>query len=172
MLVLKNLDSLFERPSMSAAVAGKCLHNDWDKLNSGLLVIKPSLDLYNTLCESIDTTIKSKNELGLACGDQDVFHYVFPRWNKETELHLHESYNVLFNVIGTFLKYYNCNEKDIAIVHFIGEKKPWHYSRLHWIKLILDAIKYRDYRFLGFRVKCWNMYYKMCKNGSNKYENL
>ena len=45
MLVLANMDELFDRPHMSAVPAGRLVHSGWVRLNGGLLVIEPKKGL-------------------------------------------------------------------------------------------------------------------------------
>lgn len=45
MIVLRNIDELFEKPHMSAVSAGKFLYPDWIRLNSGIMVIEPEQGL-------------------------------------------------------------------------------------------------------------------------------
>ena len=52
-LILKNLDDLFERPHMTSALDGEYfnLWPGWDHFNSGIMVIEPSEKLFNDLLD-------------------------------------------------------------------------------------------------------------------------
>ena len=74
MIVLKNIDHLFDKEHMSAVVAGKGLNPEWIKLNSGLMVIEPEKISISDIMNTLDN-VKSKKEIiknGL--GDQDLFN--------------------------------------------------------------------------------------------------
>ncbi|MBQ8628670.1 MAG: hypothetical protein IJ421_04250 [Prevotella sp.] len=49
MIVLKNIDELFECQDMSAVQAGRFLYPDWVRLNSGCVVFSPSKTIFNRL---------------------------------------------------------------------------------------------------------------------------
>lgn len=122
MLVMKNIDILFDKPHYSAAVAGECSHK-YRYLNSGLLVLEPSRQLYNTMIERIPQTIKNRLNNNLNVGDQDVFHAALPTWSENKALKLTENFNCFFEDLSILHKSFNYNE--IYIVHFKGAFKPW-----------------------------------------------
>jgi alpha-N-acetylglucosamine transferase len=61
MLVLHNLDHLFEKPHMSAVMAGICERPSWKNFNSGMLVIKPHEAFFTQLEESVVPAINRKS---------------------------------------------------------------------------------------------------------------
>lgn len=126
MMVLSNIDDLFDKPPMSAVQAGFLLHNDWNRLNSGLMVIKPDMEVCDRLISQLPMTIQSYNAVKSGVGDQDVINDVFPNWSNEEELHLLEGYNMFFKHLTIYHKRFGFQMKDIKVVHFIGKQKPWH----------------------------------------------
>lgn len=134
MFVLYNLDHLFDYPHMSAVVAGHSFpgNENWVDLNSGLMVIQPQEGLAFELQKYIPKIIECRD----VCGDQDVLQLYYYDWPNHPEKNLGEKYNV-FSQHASFyennLGYSYSNEmnnpKSIAVIHFIGEQKPW---MQHW----------------------------------------
>lgn len=129
MLVRKNIDHLFARPSMTAVAAGKTLRPDWVQLNTGLVVLEPSNSLFQLLLNSVEPAVRCKREGGLPAGDQDVFHQAFPDWPNRHDLHLSENYNTFsFDLDRLCGRQSQSCYEDIFVVHFAGPHKPWHRS--------------------------------------------
>lgn len=125
MLVLKNIDHLFNFPHMSACHDG---HYDKINLNSGLMVIEPTNNkselerIVGFISEVIHNT---------QFGDQDIIRLAFPEWKFKDELHLSEQYNLFFENVAKRKKelnydILNSTKNPIYIVHFIGYDKPWY----------------------------------------------
>lgn len=125
MLILNNIDRLFDAPTCSAVIAGKAVNSDWTRLNSGLMVIEPDIELYNNLISNIEPTIIKRKEKGFSCGDQDVFQETLERWTCQSEKHLPEIFNCFYNSIIDVARELNCSIDEISVVHFVGKYKPW-----------------------------------------------
>lgn len=134
MMVLKNLDELFKKPHLSAVAAGYLENSDWTRLNSGLMVIQPEDHLSEKIMGSFDQAMEEVNVLGNSkIGDQDVINAYYSEWPLQKNLHLDESYNLFFSDIDAYIKKHGYqmpvigdnNSKDIRVVHFIGNRKPW-----------------------------------------------
>ena len=133
MLVLRNLDHLFERPHMSAAVPDKLMpgHESWVQLCSALMVIEPQPGLAAAIMQhvpAVEARMKSFS-------DQDLLHEHFPDWPLHPELELGQGYGMFPDSIDRYVKRlgYNLNlaaldERTIAVVHFVGSRKPWSWS--------------------------------------------
>lgn len=148
--VADKIDELFEKPNMSAVVAGKSypFNTKWNELNSGLMVIEPKKGMRDNLIGHMSDFERRKRTLRKphkqeskrffssisllkikdrickfiqGVGDQDILEDFF-HWKEQPELHLDEQYNV-------FSKYADYYEKKLGIkpkcYHFIGAKKPW-----------------------------------------------
>ncbi len=148
MMILRNLDSLFDCPHMSAVAAGQVMHPEWNRLNSGLMVVNPSHDDYLKLVDCIDSTYEARNAVGEGFGDQDVINECFSEWTLNNALHLPEIYNVMLGYAGVMKKAGQiCGVDDIYVYHFTGAQKPWSDSRSDLIVIILKMLK-RSLSFL------------------------
>lgn len=159
MLVLRNLDHLFEKPHLTACVAGKYLNPDWVLFNSGLLVIKPDEIYAQKLVDSIPKAIERRKLAGLPCGDQDVFQEACLNWDEFAELHLPEQYNVFSIMLDELCANLFKDKKDIYIVHFIGAKKPWHLSKSDYSKK-LKRLKNSNKHIERYMLKKYKSYCK------------
>ena len=147
MIVLKNIDDLFEKPHMSCVAAGQVLHKDWVDLNSGIMVIEPNKQEYEGLTLITPQIYKSFIEAGTGVGDQDVIKAYFKDWVQNKELHLNEKYNVMLGYAG-YLK------DDVFIYHFTGREKPWRNKIFEDLVIILKIFKrsksLKDFKALAF----------------------
>lgn len=143
MMVLSNIDELFDAPSMSAVVAGGGAHVDWVDLNSGLMVIKPSHALYQnaiSLINSLDENSLSNFRDGI--GDQDIFQMLLPGWKSEMALHLSERFNAFQDCLAMYDSSGYLNFKDVSVVHFELAPKPWAYGIREWLNAVRRALHY------------------------------
>jgi alpha-N-acetylglucosamine transferase len=158
MIVLENIDELFEMPHMTACAAGRLFpgNENWIQLNSGVMVIEPSADIFDKLKNIYISSTKN------FYGDQDVINELYPEWPNLDELHLTEHYNLFYGYADYYSREYrydfqNSMDKygggNIKIIHYAGKNKPWIrniYSVKYTIKKMLSNIKhfkrYLDYR--------------------------
>ncbi|MCC8146258.1 MAG: hypothetical protein LIO93_07440 [Bacteroidales bacterium] len=145
MLILQNIDNLFELPHMSAVSAGKMFpgNEHWVTLNSGLMVIEPSLGLAERIMKTLDTWDRT-----LPVGDQDLIHEYYKDWPQQEKLHLSEEYNCFYS----YMHYYLANKilSQIKVVHFIGIKKPWMLSTKETV--IRSCLLLKNRNFDTFKV--------------------
>ncbi len=146
MLIMNNLDHLFECPNMSAVIAGQCVNPEWKDLNSGLMVIEPSKVMNKELIDAIPATIELRKKEGLDCGDQDVFKKWASGWREHTELHLEEKYNVFFHNARACCRAHNYSITDVAVLHFVGTTKPW-MKNACGLRKMLSIIKHQGFAF-------------------------
>lgn len=134
MIVLKNIDELFEKSHLSAVAAGQREHPDWTRLNSGIMVIDPDKDLPEKMVKVTDLAIEQVKQLGSdKIGDQDVVNAYCPDWPDREELHLDDAYNLFFSDLDAYIQKHGYrmpirgedHPRDIRIIHFVGPKKPW-----------------------------------------------
>ena len=148
MLILQNLDHLFDCLPFSAVPAGysSCLKEDWLNLNSGLIVIQPDLQVEKELLDLAPIVIQEFKDKGQAIGDQDVIKRYCSGWSKNTELHLDEGYNLFADHLTHYIRKWGYSwsgksGKPISVVHFIGKMKPWmKKSFRNWCWIIKTSI--------------------------------
>ena len=126
-LVVDNIDELFESPSISAVNSGGGLPNTmhWTQLNAGMLVIKPNQKMYHDMISKV-SLLPSKDG-----SDQGFLQSYFPDWENEIILHLDQGYNMFSGFLNQFhhLFFYDFAAKTprkvIKMIHFWGDNKPW-----------------------------------------------
>ena len=135
--ILHNLDHLFDLPHMAAMVAGHSYpgNEDWVDLTSGIMTIMPQQGLVKEFEALIPNVIEEKG----ACGDQDILQDYYKEWPQHPELDMGEKYGVMAGYAQYYEKqlgYCYTNEvgnpKSVAVIHYAGERKPWHQ---HWSAL-------------------------------------
>ena len=134
MIVLTNIDELFDKPHMSAVAAGQLLNPAWNRLNSGLMAIVPESGLPEKIALTLDKA-RSDQALGgaTAIGDQDLINAYYSKWASSPELHLDQGYNVFQCDLDAYIEKQGYrlpedagqHERTVKIVHFIGPQKPW-----------------------------------------------
>ena len=168
MLVLKNIDELFEKNHLSAVAAGQLENPDWIRLNSGLMVITPEHQLPEKMIGMMDRAIQDITALGSnKIGDQDIINAYYSAWPDQKDLHLDEGYNVFISHLDAYIVKHGYQisagdtktPKDIRVIHFVGQKKPW----MNWARTrhFLDTFKNKN----SFRWKrqVFSMYLKKLK---------
>lgn len=131
MLVLRNVDELFDRPHLAAVAAGRSQpgNESWDRLNSGCLVVVPEAGAVDRLWAAVPKAMATRD----AVGDQDLIQIAHPEWPDRPDLHLGEEYNLFFVYLEHYtraLGYSLRGDNPIKIVHFVGADKPWTMSLL------------------------------------------
>lgn len=124
MFVLKNIDELFEQENMSAVVDKRkdaLIHDNWIRLNSGLMVITPKKEIFDALQKGI-AILAIKD---ITCGDQDVIQDYDTNWEDKKQLHLNNTYNIFFPYLDYYVKFEKYSLKDMSVIHFIYRMKPW-----------------------------------------------
>lgn len=122
MMVVRNIDHLFDMPHMSAVVADVFNEPDLRQLNSGMIVIEPNKrDFEGMVNLWTSGGIKLPN-----AGDQDVIRAWFKDWENHPELRLAQGYNVFYSDCRTLVKPEQV--EPVYVIHYIGPRKPWQIS--------------------------------------------
>lgn len=134
MLVLQNIDDLFRAPHMAAVDAGRLVHRDWIRLNSGLMVIEPQAQLPQRIATTVETARDEMRREGRpALGDQDLINTFYADWSREGP-HLDQGDNVFFDHLDAYLasglyalpgQAARGTTRGLRVVHFAGRDKPW-----------------------------------------------
>ena len=129
MLVCNNIEELFNRPHLSAVIAGglHSLNSAWCELNSGLLVIKPDKTSFDDLYSLIGH-LPSKDG-----SDQGFLHSAYKFWPANKSLHLDHKFNVPAGYIDEYCNLHRYKfsyrrrslNTNIAVIHYWGRYKPW-----------------------------------------------
>ncbi len=165
MFITANIDELFEKPHMSAVMAGISARPDWTNFNSGMLVLEPDHTEYLRLLSCIQPVIERKTRNGESTGDQDVFQQWYSDWYNHKELIVSEKYNCLYGYLHMVCQTESCTPRDIKIIHFVGAKKPWDYSWIYAIKKYISARFIHKIRnqYLLENMIIWLKYWKLCR---------
>lgn len=140
LLVLKNIDDLFDYPHMSACASALVKFPEWKYLNSGLMVIEPNEKFFDLLVSNIENARKASKTGDI--GDQDVFNYLFPDWFEHLELRIPEEYNEFYRAVYRLAKTLKRGWRDVKIIHYWGLVKPWHLSKKESFKQYLTNVRY------------------------------
>ncbi len=152
MIVLQNLDALFELSHMTAVAAGQSSYPDWSRLNSGLMVVVPNHCELAGLLQCIDSAYEEKMAAGLGFGDQDVINLYYGDWPDRKDLHLDERYNVMLGYAGCLKRAGGIGRwTDIAVYHFTGAQKPWSSKPADLLAILLKLLK-RGHSMLDVRM--------------------
>ncbi|MCD7803003.1 MAG: hypothetical protein LUH09_08940 [Clostridiales bacterium] len=152
MIVLQNLDALFELPHMTAVAAGQSIHPDWSRLNSGLMVVVPKHCELDGLLQNVDSVYAERMAAGCGFGDQDVINSYYSDWPDRKDLHLDERYNVMLGYAGCLKRAgVISRETDIAVYHFTGAQKPWSSKPADLLAILLKLLK-RGHSWLDVRM--------------------
>lgn len=160
-LILKNIDSLFEYPHMSACASALVKFPEWKYLNSGLMVIEPSLNFFDLLVSNIENARMASKTGDI--GDQDVFNFIYPDWFEHLELRIPEEYNEFYRAVYRLAKTLKHGWKDIKIIHYWGIVKPWHLTKKELLKQYLINARYGRFDVN----KCLRMYRRMMRKKIN-----
>jgi len=135
MIVCHRIEELFDRPHMSAVVAGSILpcNYSWMDLNAGLLVVEPDLKLFRDMYRSL-YVLPTKDG-----SDQGFLHSFYPQWKFRKALHLEHRFNVPCAYLDYYCKYFDFKFKflsgklsirNVSIIHFWGKQKPWNEPKI------------------------------------------
>lgn len=158
MLVLRNLDHLFDCDAFSAVSAGRSYpgNGHWSTLNSGLMVLVPDKDVEAGLIMMARKVIERAKASDSSVGDQDVIHEYIPGWPQRHDLHLDEGYNVFADFLTWYVRHLgyspdNGSGKPIYVIHFIGKLKPWMRPGLKEFAWLLLMCIRNPYYFRAYR---------------------
>lgn len=126
LLILKNIDYLFDYPNGCAVIDAGAVYdcqpnlfglkedrNYYHNFNSGLLVIEPKEESFNKLYKIMFDTQGY---------DQEIIRKYWDFWLEDTSKHLPQSLNVFVNLIPYYLGYNILRLHDIQVLHFAGTK--------------------------------------------------
>ncbi len=150
MMILRNIDYLFDYPHMAATNAGAKYpgNESWVELNSGIFVAVPNKGYISSFLKVLPEVIIKKKYFG----DQDILQEFYKDWKHNDDLNIGEEHNVFASYLSFYIKKLKYGirtkdrEKNIAVVHFIGYPKPWMYKD----NFIIRLFKFAKYYFYYF----------------------
>jgi len=152
MMILSNIDKLFDYQCFSATNAG-CLYpgnEDWKDLSSAIFVCEPQEGYLKKFAEILPELIKEKKHFG----DQDVLQLYFKDWKNRPELNFGEGYNVFACYLDYYIRKLGFRlqnpdtQRNISVVHFVGYPKPWMYADGVSNRMVA-ALKYNVLRYVN-----------------------
>ena len=166
MLIVRNIDGLFEHEAFSAVSADSSYpgNESWvGGLNSGLMVIVPDKEVERQLLQTISIVVNDCTKRNLMVGDQDVIKRFLPDWGKCDSLHLDEGYNIFADHLTYYIRHLGYSLKGkmgkaVYVIHFIGKSKPWMKK------------SFREYVWM-FKMCSTNPYYLLAYTRFRKYLN-
>ncbi len=166
MIILKNIDNLFNHQHMSATNAGGMLPRkaSWTHINSGLFVAEPSSKLFKDMLSKIGKIEKLKSsgtrerpEYG---SDQDFLNAYYPNWPNQKKLHLDHRYNVFHYHLKEYANLFGYSIKGgvspVFIIHYASFLKPWMFNQEMIANLKKDPAK----NFELEAIEIWQKKYK------------
>ena len=139
LLILKNIDCLFDMPNFSATNSGHILFEDWFNLNSGVFVLEPSDKLFKDLTELIPQVIDYSVSNDVSVGDQDVFITYLKDWKDKPELNFSEKFNCYYRALYKFANTLPNKIDDVCVVHYFGRTKIWNMTfKAKMINALID----------------------------------
>lgn len=123
-MVLQNIDELFDKPHMSCVRdSAKILKiPEWEgftEINSGVMVIEPDKIVFNEMMKMIErhATLPKNNTIRDICCDQSIIDEYYYGWINLPHLHLPLEYNAFIAYID---RYEGFDESKMKILHFAG----------------------------------------------------
>lgn len=146
MIVLDNLDHLFDCEHITACQGGKMIYG-WEDINSGLMLVRPNSEEFRAMLGLLPVVCESKIKANCGFGDQDVISHYYKHVNRkwEGEKRLDERYNANIRCIHELCVHFGY--ENIKVIHFVGAKKPWMFTPAEALKyMIYYAFHHERYR--------------------------
>jgi len=144
MLVVKNIDHLFEKNHLSFATASEQVSGceDWTLPNSGMMVIKPEKDLPEKVFNIWPQVQSKKSDFS----DQDLIHQYFAGIiQRDQQWRVPAIYNCFVFLIDKVVKerkynlrISNPDKATISVLHFAIKERPWLMSKKEIIKFYVS----------------------------------
>lgn len=170
MLILRNIDELFEYKHISAVIAGGMLPGKSLRrhLNSGMFVLEPSHELFEDMINKIGKIEKLESEGTINKprhgSDQDFLNAYYPDWPNKKDLHLDHKYNILHYLMDKYTKSFGYSIEDgpkpISIIHYASYLKPWNIDEKIMTELKNDPNKTLELQ----SIQLWQDMYKSITN--------
>ena len=130
-IIVRNIDHLFEREAFTASLAGVLFptNHNLDFLNSGLMVVVPDLEIEHKMVDLAQRIIPQMQYDGKPVGDQDIINAYYPEWFGNKQLILDDGYNLYAHYLQYHIRHegYSLTDRGrpIYAIHYVGSEKPW-----------------------------------------------
>ncbi|PTX44083.1 glycosyl transferase family 8 [Christiangramia gaetbulicola] len=162
MLVIKNVDELFNKPHLTFAAASEQVSGfeDWDMPNTGMMVIEPKAGTPEKIFENWQVVQSKKTDFS----DQDLIHYYFKQeFKNQLDWRVPAIFNAFVFLLDKIIKEngYNLNlddpeEKTISVLHFAIKDRPWLMNTKEIIFFYFDRLVNRKYQ----EIKAYRLYFR------------
>ena len=162
MLIIRNIDSLFEKPHLTFATASEQVsgYEDWILPNSGMMVLEPKENLPDEIFAVWAKVQARKSDFS----DQDLIHEYFKELiQKNNSWRVPAVFNCFVYLIdkiykerGYNLKLKNPDKFTISVLHFAITDRPWMMSKKQIFKFYLE----RFFKGQFQEIKAYTLYFK------------
>lgn len=152
MLVVKNIDDLFDKPHLTFAAASEQVsgHESWDMPNTGMMVIEPEPGLGEKIFKNWWEVQSDKTDFS----DQDLVHYYYRhKFKNSATWRVPATYNAFVFLLDKIIdeKGYNLqvgspDEKTISVLHFAMKDRPWMMSFYDKYLFYLQKLSRRKFK--------------------------
>lgn len=179
-MVLKNLDHLFNAPHMTSALDGEYfnLWPDWPHFNTGCLVIEPSHEIFKDILQFANNlSLEDLKQYDYVMADQEILNLYYNDWINKNDLHLNKYYDIFAPYI--LEEHLEDVKTNCYFIHYTG-RKPWQYfvkneydiysewSYEQGKKIIVEACNQINWPFVCNKLKI--SVYAICKNEKNNLD--
>lgn len=144
MLIVKNIDHLFEANQLSFATASEQVSGceDWTLPNSGMMVLEPEIGLPEQIFKTWPQVHTRKKDFG----DQDLIHTYFAEIIQNNQnWRVPALYNCFVFLIDKIVKerkynlrVSNPDKETISVLHFAIKERPWLMSKKEIFKFYIS----------------------------------
>ena len=161
-LVVRNIDHLFDKPHLTFAAASEQVSGceDWNMPNTGMMVIEPQSGIPEKIFENWREVQSGKTDFG----DQDLIHHYFgKKFKNSQEWRIPATNNAFVFLLDKIIKEkgYNLNlrdpnDKTISVLHFAIKDRPWLMNTKDVFLFYLDRVLNRKFQ----EIRAYRLYFR------------
>jgi Glycosyl transferase family 8. len=146
----------------------------WVDLNSGFMVIEPSAERMNDIISHLTVVPEGEHAINMGQhSDQSFLIGYCKGWSSNASVHLDHRYNIFHIHLDRYVNDLGYEYRGhvgadmqlalepriVAIVHFIGQVKPW--FRNSWIEYYGSWFIPHRHKYYRASVRLWRHFYKL-----------